>query len=179
MSTVHLNTVTARTKAHMTIIARYGSSEAYYKHIRAKGAEKIRLKQEALDLIPFEDLTTRERFRRVKKQKFCSICNLTDWLDKPITLEVDHKDGNSKNHSEDNLWMLCPNCHSQTPNFRGRKVEGVKPEPRKRISDEMFIKALKTHSTIEDAISSVGLKLKGPNYRRAYKLLQQIISTGP
>ena len=31
-----------------------------------------------------------------------------------IPLEIDHIDGNYKNNKEDNLILLCPNCHSLT-----------------------------------------------------------------
>lgn len=34
------------------------------------------------------------------------------------TLEVDHIDGNPNNNNEYNLRIVCPNCHSLTPNFR-------------------------------------------------------------
>lgn len=47
----------------------------------------------------------------------CNICKLASWLDKPITLQIDHKDGNYLNNLQDNLQFLCPNCHSQTENF--------------------------------------------------------------
>lgn len=51
----------------------------------------------------------------------CSECGLTnEWNGKPITLELDHTDGNSHNNILTNLKWLCPNCHSQTPTFRGR-----------------------------------------------------------
>ena len=36
----------------------------------------------------------------------------------PEGLEVDHIDGNSENHREDNLRMLCPNCHSLTNTYK-------------------------------------------------------------
>ena len=52
----------------------------------------------------------------------CECCGLTEWLNKPITLEVHHKDGDRTNNSLDNLELLCPNCHSYTPNWRGRKT---------------------------------------------------------
>lgn len=53
----------------------------------------------------------------------CSICkNTGEWLDKPITLEVDHIDGDWKNNSVENLRFLCPNCHSQTSNFTNKKI---------------------------------------------------------
>ena len=35
-----------------------------------------------------------------------------------IPLDVDHKDGNYKNNTEENLRLLCPNCHSLTPNYK-------------------------------------------------------------
>ena len=36
-----------------------------------------------------------------------------------IPLEVEHKDGNYTNNSEDNLELLCPNCHSLTSTYKG------------------------------------------------------------
>ena len=41
-----------------------------------------------------------------------------------IPLEVHHKDGNYRNNIEDNLEVLCPNCHSLTPNFKALNKEG-------------------------------------------------------
>lgn len=35
-----------------------------------------------------------------------------------IPLEVNHIDGNSENSAVQNLELICPNCHSLTPNFR-------------------------------------------------------------
>lgn len=39
-----------------------------------------------------------------------------------IPLEIEHKDGNYKNNSEDNLELLCPNCHSLTDTYAGRNT---------------------------------------------------------
>lgn len=33
-------------------------------------------------------------------------------------LEIHHKDGNYKNNKEDNLQILCPNCHSLTNTYK-------------------------------------------------------------
>ena len=52
----------------------------------------------------------------------CSGCGISSWQGKPITLELEHKDGNSENNSLDNLCLLCPNCHSQTPTYKGRNI---------------------------------------------------------
>lgn len=43
---------------------------------------------------------------------------------KTIPLEVEHCDGNSRNHSESNLKLLCPNCHSLTAGHSTKKGNG-------------------------------------------------------
>lgn len=35
-------------------------------------------------------------------------------------LQIHHIDGNSLNNKEENLQLLCPNCHSLTENFGSR-----------------------------------------------------------
>ena len=62
------------------------------------------------------------RKRVLIEQNFCcGRCGISDWLGSVIVLELDHIDGNKKNNVRDNLIALCPNCHSQTPTWRGRK----------------------------------------------------------
>mgnify|MGYP001176989790 CR=1 FL=1 len=53
----------------------------------------------------------------------CNKCKLTAWLDKPIPLELHHKDGNHLNNNLDNLELLCPNCHALTETYRGKNQE--------------------------------------------------------
>jgi hypothetical protein len=50
----------------------------------------------------------------------CDECGIHEWLNKPLVCELDHIDGNAYNNKRENLRMLCPNCHSQTPTFRGK-----------------------------------------------------------
>lgn len=50
----------------------------------------------------------------------CSCCSLSDWNNKPITLEVEHIDGNSDDDSRENVCLICPNCHSQTDTYKGK-----------------------------------------------------------
>jgi hypothetical protein len=45
------------------------------------------------------------------------LCNISEWQDLKITLQVDHIDGNNTNDSIDNLRLLCPNCHHETDTF--------------------------------------------------------------
>jgi len=70
----------------------------------------------------FETLKMGTKARRVmiEQQNKCTICNSNEWMGKPLTLELDHIDGNNKNNTRENLRYLCPNCHSQTETWRGR-----------------------------------------------------------
>lgn len=52
----------------------------------------------------------------------CSSCNLREWQGKPIPIELDHIDGNHSNNNLSNLRLLCPNCHAQTDNYRGKNI---------------------------------------------------------
>jgi len=48
----------------------------------------------------------------------CVMCgNKGEWCGKPLSLQLDHIDGNTDNNNLDNLRWLCPNCHSQTHNW--------------------------------------------------------------
>lgn len=54
----------------------------------------------------------------------CVECGASEvWNDKPLCLQLEHLDGDSRNTVEDNLSLLCPNCHTQTP-FYGSKNKG-------------------------------------------------------
>lgn len=52
----------------------------------------------------------------------CSSCPIyATWNGQPLALQVDHIDGDNTNNDISNLRFLCPNCHSQTPTFAGKK----------------------------------------------------------
>lgn len=67
-------------------------------------------------------------FKSGLKEKKCEICGITDWMRKPISLQLHHNDGNRNNNSIDNLKILCPNCHSQTDSYVGRSSRNHKNE---------------------------------------------------
>ena len=61
-----------------------------------------------------------KRFIKQTKGEKCEICGLTEWLGNPITLELDHADGDASNNDVSNLRLICPLCHSYTPSWKGR-----------------------------------------------------------
>jgi 5-methylcytosine-specific restriction endonuclease McrA len=56
-------------------------------------------------------------------ENICEVCGLREWQGKPISMQIDHINGIRDDHRLENLRMLCPNCHSQTPTFSGRNVK--------------------------------------------------------
>ena len=60
--------------------------------------------------------------RRYLHEKYGDKCQKCGWGEvNPITqlvpLQIQHIDGDCTNNSEDNLELLCPNCHSLTETF--------------------------------------------------------------
>lgn len=43
------------------------------------------------------------------------------WNGKPLTLQIDHIDGDPTNNTVKNLRLLCPHCHTQTPTWGFKK----------------------------------------------------------
>jgi 5-methylcytosine-specific restriction endonuclease McrA len=52
----------------------------------------------------------------------CVCCgNNGEWLGKPLILELDHINGINNDNRKENLQILCPNCHKQTPTWGNKK----------------------------------------------------------
>jgi len=67
--------------------------------------------------------TISAHLRRYLQNKYGDKCSVCGWNQKnPTTnvvpLEIDHVDGNADNNVEENLRLICPNCHSLSSNFR-------------------------------------------------------------
>jgi len=59
----------------------------------------------------------------------CMECN---WAERNpytnnIPIELDHIDGNFMNNNEENLKLLCPNCHSLTKTYKGANKKKGRP----------------------------------------------------
>ena len=68
-------------------------------------------------------------FKESLKEKKCECCGRSEWLDKPIALELHHINGIKDDLRLENLQILCPNCHAFTDNYRGKsKVQSAQKE---------------------------------------------------
>jgi HNH endonuclease len=61
-----------------------------------------------------------KRYLTIKYFESCCKCgwNLKHPTSGISPLEIDHIDGDADNNREENLQLLCPNCHSLTENFK-------------------------------------------------------------
>jgi len=61
------------------------------------------------------------------KEERCEICGISEWLEKPLTMQLHHRNGDGHDNRLENLELLCPNCHSQTDTYGGRNGHRRKP----------------------------------------------------
>lgn len=85
----------------------------------------------------------------------CEMCLISSWNNKPITLELDHIDGNNRNNVKTNLRLLCPNCHSQTPTWRRSSEKGWK---KKKYSDLEIKEAVENSENLNQVLIKLNLR---------------------
>lgn len=67
------------------------------------------------------------------KERKCEICNLTNWMEHPISLELHHKNGNNLDNRIENIEIICPNCHANTDFYRGKNKAVSASFEKKRV----------------------------------------------
>ena len=72
----------------------------------------------------------RERYKKVTGISSCEYCGLSEWMGRPIPLEIHHVNGNNTDNRIENLQLICPNCHALTNYYRGRATLSARSEKR-------------------------------------------------
>jgi len=63
-------------------------------------------------------------YLRLRKKSYqCDICGISSWNNLPIVLHLDHINGSKLDNRIQNLRLLCPNCDSQMPTYRGKNIK--------------------------------------------------------
>ncbi len=82
------------------------------------------------------DIRTVRRYLIENNIYECVKCgNKGEHNNQPLSLQLDHIDGNSKNHRLNNVRWLCPNCHTQTSNWG---TLNMSPEGRQRCKTNVL-----------------------------------------
>jgi len=89
--------------------------------------------------IPLDDIlvenSTYTNMTKLKKQLIkegvleerCGKCGVGSvWNGLPLVIQMDHINGKRNDNRVENLRMLCPNCHSQTKTYSGKKTTGTR-----------------------------------------------------
>ena len=100
-----------------------GISSAHFTRLRSRGG----IVPKSLEEVMIENSTYSRwhlRNRLINSgilEPKCARCGISEWFGQPISLELEHINGVHNDHRLENLELLCPNCHSLTPTWRGRK----------------------------------------------------------
>ena len=97
-----------------------------------KGKSGMMQQNEEIALTPEELFTKNNHPRSIVRKRLialnlieykCSICGISEWQGKKLSLELDHINGINNDHQLSNLRFLCPNCHSQTSTYGAKNKD--------------------------------------------------------
>lgn len=110
------------TQSHIAnVVRKYSIDTSHFLgagHNRGKVAGNRKSAKEILLVLPEGSLRPkRAQLKRAMIEsglEYQCSCGLgPEWNEKPLTLHINHKDGDWLNNKLENLEFLCPNCHEQ------------------------------------------------------------------
>lgn len=109
--------------------AHYGNKKKFKKDVWNKGKKTNHLPKNKIPLSEileggYPDYQTKNLRPRLilegLKENVCEICGIFEWNGNSLNLELHHINGDGKDHRLENLQIVCPNCHSQTSNYKNK-----------------------------------------------------------
>jgi DNA-binding CsgD family transcriptional regulator/5-methylcytosine-specific restriction endonuclease McrA len=101
------------------------SSQAWYDAVE-RGDIVLRDRKIPLDELLVEGRRTGRGHLKARlieaglKGNRCEICGITQWMGKPVNMQLHHKNGDGSDNRLENIQFLCGTCHSQTDTYGGR-----------------------------------------------------------
>lgn len=86
----------------------------------------------------FDDSSNHRTARKYLIEKCdgkCQICNLKEWMGKPMPLVLDHINGDSSDGDLNNLRIICNNCDAQTDTYKSKNIGKGRAKRRQRYKE--------------------------------------------
>ena len=129
---------------------RFHTKEERLKQSKSLKETYARKRKYIKENVPFNDWPMRMKTAHIftKYGNHCQECGYTFTSENGKgPFEIHHIDGNHSNNTEDNLTVLCLNCHWKTPNWRFRGMKHTAESIKKGIETKEKNKAVKLGSS--------------------------------
>ena len=139
--------------------------------LRIGSREKYQIEDIFVENSPYTRAVARDYILRHNLIPYvCEGCgNKGIWLDVPMALQLDHKNGVNNDHRLENLHWLCPNCHAITKTFAGKNNK-------KEITLDEVAKAIEETGDFgaKNICLYLGRSLNGSNINKVKLLTYQL-----
>lgn len=165
-------------------INHFNHARTYYKDNFSKGYTKEDLFKEN-SLASTTTVKNRILKDNLKEYKCVECGNKGMWQGKKISLQLDHINGDNKDHRLENLCFLCPNCHAITETWCAKNVKkkmflendiGIKRSTESsRLIEKNKDLILNEYVVKCNSLTEILVELGLENKNRSYKILNNFL----